>query len=151
MRCPECSCVEDKVIDSRSVREGAGVRRRRECTGCGHRYTTYEGIIQEELKVIKSNNIREDFNPEKLRRGIENACYKRPIDEVEKGRIVNDIINSLQKDYDREVPSSAIGNRIMKALKELDQVAYVRFASVYRRFKDLDELLDEVSSLRGEE
>lgn len=151
MRCPECSCVEDKVIDSRSVREGAGVRRRRECTGCGHRYTTYEGIIQEELKVIKSNNIREEFNPEKLRRGIENACYKRPIDEARKGQIVNDIISSLQKDYDREVPSSEIGNRIMKALKELDQVAYVRFASVYRQFKDLDELLDEVSSLREEE
>ncbi len=151
MRCPECNCVEDKVIDSRSVREGTGVRRRRECTGCGHRYTTYEGIIQEELKVIKSNNIREDFNPEKLRCGIENACYKRPIDEAKKSRIINDIINSLQKDYDREVSSSEIGNRIMKALKELDQVAYVRFASVYRQFKDLDELLDEVSSLRGEE
>lgn len=151
MRCPECSCVEDKVIDSRSVREGDGVRRRRECTGCGHRFTTYEGIIQEELKVIKSNNIREDFSSEKLRRGIENACYKRPIDEAEKGRLINDIINSLQKDYDREVQSNEIGNRIMKGLKELDQVAYVRFASVYRQFKDLDELLDEVRSLNEEE
>lgn len=151
MRCPECSCLEDKVIDSRSVREGDGVRRRRECTGCGHRFTTYEGIIQEELKVVKSNNIREDFSPEKLRRGIENACYKRPIDEGEKGRLINDIVNSLQKDFDREVPSSEIGNRIMKGLKELDQVAYVRFASVYRQFKDLDELLDEVRSLNEEE
>ncbi len=151
MRCPECSCLEDKVIDSRSVREGDGVRRRRECTGCGHRFTTYEGIIQEELKVVKSNNIREDFSSEKLRRGIENACYKRPIDEGEKGRLINDIVNSLQKDFDREVSSSEIGNRIMKGLKELDQVAYVRFASVYRQFKDLDELLDEVRSLNEEE
>ena len=151
MRCPECSCLEDKVIDSRSVREGDGVRRRRECTGCGHRFTTYEGIIQEELKVVKSNNIREDFSSEKLRRGIENACYKRPIDEGEKGRLINDIVNSLQKDFDREVPSNEIGNRIMKGLKELDQVAYVRFASVYRQFKDLDELLDEVRSLNEEE
>ncbi len=151
MRCPECSCLEDKVIDSRSVREGDGVRRRRECTGCGHRFTTYEGIIQEELKVVKSNNIREDFSSEKLRRGIENACYKRPIDEGEKGRLINDIVNSLQKDFDREVSSSEIGNRIMKGLKELDQVAYVRFASVYRQFKVLDELLDEVRSLNEEE
>jgi transcriptional repressor NrdR len=148
MRCPECSCLDDKVVDSRSVKEGAGVRRRRECLNCGHRYTTYEGIIQAELKIIKKNNIYEDFDKEKLRKGIENACYKRPVQTETIDHIVEEIYASLQKDFDKEVPSVEVGNRVMNALKEVDQVAYVRFASVYRKFKDVDEFIEEIRALK---
>ncbi len=148
MRCPECHCLDDKVVDSRSVKEGDGVRRRRECLSCGHRFTTYEGIIQAELKVIKRNDIREEFDREKLRQGIENACYKRPIDPDEIDRIVEDIYNSLQRDFDKEVQSLEVGRRVMEALKLVDQVAYVRFASVYRKFKDVEEFIEEIRALK---
>ena len=148
MRCPECHCLDDKVVDSRSVKEGDGVRRRRECLSCGHRFTTYEGIIQAELKVIKRNSIREEFDREKLRQGIENACYKRPVDPDEIDRIVEDIYNSLQRDFDKEVQSLEVGRRVMEALKLVDQVAYVRFASVYRKFKDVEEFIEEIRALK---
>lgn len=148
MRCPECHCLDDKVVDSRSVKEGDGVRRRRECLSCGHRFTTYEGIIQAELKVIKRNSIREEFDREKLRQGIENACYKRPVDPDEIDRIVEEIYNSLQRDFDKEVPSLEVGKRVMEALKQVDQVAYVRFASVYRKFKDVEEFIEEIRALK---
>lgn len=148
MRCPKCSCEDDKVIDSRAVQEGAGVRRRRECLNCRHRFTTYEGIIQAELKIIKKNNIREDFDRDKLRRGIENACYKRPIDPEVIEQMLENIYTSIQEKYDKEVPSSEIGNYVMKALKEIDHVAYVRFASVYRKFKDVEEFIEEIKALK---
>jgi transcriptional repressor NrdR len=148
MRCPECHCLDDKVVDSRSVKEGDGVRRRRECLSCGHRFTTYEGIIQAELKVIKRNSIREEFDREKLRQGIENACYKRPVDPDEIDRIVEEVYNSLQRDFDKEVPSLEVGRRVMEALKQVDQVAYVRFASVYRKFKDVEEFIEEIRALK---
>ncbi len=148
MRCPECHCLDDKVVDSRSVKEGDGVRRRRECLSCGHRFTTYEGIIQAELKVIKRNSIREEFDREKLRQGIENACYKRPVDPDEIDRIVEEVYNSLQRDFDKEVPSLEVGKRVMEALKQVDQVAYVRFASVYRKFKDVEEFIEEIRALK---
>ena len=148
MRCPECHCLDDKVVDSRSVKEGDGVRRRRECLSCGHRFTTYEGIIQAELKVIKRNSIREEFDREKLRQGIENACYKRPVDPDEIDRIVDEVYNSLQRDFDKEVPSLEVGKRVMEALKQVDQVAYVRFASVYRKFKDVEEFIEEIRALK---
>ncbi|MEG1979931.1 MAG: transcriptional regulator NrdR [Victivallaceae bacterium] len=147
MRCPACGCEDDKVVDSRAVKDGAGVRRRRECTRCLHRFTTYEGIIQEELKVVKKNNIREDFDKDKLRRGIENACYKRPIGQDAIDRLVEEVANSIQKDFDKEVSSAEVGNRVMNALRQLDQVAYVRFASVYRKFKDVDEFIEEIKTL----
>jgi transcriptional repressor NrdR len=148
MRCPKCSCEDDKVIDSRSVQEGAGVRRRRECLNCQHRFTTYEGIIQAELKIIKKDNIREDFDRDKLRRGIENACYKRPIDPEVIEQMLENIYNAIQEKYEKEVPSSEIGNYVMKALKEVDHVAYVRFASVYRKFKDVEEFIEEIKALK---
>ena len=148
MRCPECHCLDDKVVDSRSVKEGDGVRRRRECLSCGHRFTTYEGIIQAELKVIKRNSIREEFDREKLRQGIENACYKRPVDPDEIDRIVEEVYNSLQRDFDKEVPSLEVDKRVMEALKQVDQVAYVRFASVYRKFKDVEEFIEEIRALK---
>ena len=148
MRCPMCGCLEDKVIDSRSVREDSGVRRRRECLSCGHRFTTFESIIREELKVVKRNNIREDFDREKLRRGIANACYKRPVDPEEIDRVVDEIDQGIQRDFDKEVSSAEIGRRVMAALRSLDQVAYVRFASVYRKFKDVEEFIAEIRALK---
>ena len=136
MRCPKCGSNDDKVIDSRAVKEGAGVRRRRECIACACRFTTIEGIIPEELKVIKNNSIREDYDRDKLRRGITNACYKRPVSSDDIDRVVE------------EVSSREIGNRVMEQLRKVDQVAYVRFASVYRKFKDVEEFIEEIRALK---
>ena len=147
MRCPQCGCQDDKVVDSRATKEGAGVRRRRECLQCGHRFTTIEEIIQAELKVIKRDDVREDFDREKIRRGIENACWKRPIKVEEIERASDEVYGSIQRDFDKEVSSIEIGNRVMEVLKRLDEVAYVRFASVYRQFKDIDEFIDEIRML----
>lgn len=144
MRCPDCGCLDDKVVDSRATKEGAGVRRRRECLKCSHRFTTIEEIIQAELKVIKRDNVREDFDREKIRRGVENACWKRPIEVEDIERAVDEVYSAIQRDYDKEVSSIEIGNRVMEVLKRLDEVAYVRFASVYRQFKDIDEFIDEI-------
>jgi transcriptional repressor NrdR len=148
MRCPQCQCQDDKVVDSRTVKEGIGVRRRRECMNCGHRYTTYEGIIHAELKVVKKDGqLREEFDREKLRIGIEKACWKRPISGEDIERITEDIIKGIEADFDREVPSHEIGKRIMNALRKIDEVAYVRFASVYRQFKDIDQFIEEIKAL----
>lgn len=148
MRCPECGCLEDKVIDSRAVKDDSGVRRRRECLKCAHRFTTYESIIRDGLKVVKRNTVREDFDPDKIRSGIENACYKRPVNPEEIDRLVEELVSSLQRDFDKEVSSADIGIRAMAALRKLDQVAYVRFASVYRKFKDVEEFIDEIRALK---
>ena len=148
MRCPQCQCQDDKVVDSRTVKEGVGVRRRRECLNCGHRYTTYEGIIQAELKVIKKDEgVREEFDREKVRLGIEKACWKRPISGEDIEQITEEIIKGIEADFDREVPSPEIGKRIMDALRDTDEVAYVRFASVYRQFKDIDQFIEEIKAL----
>ena len=148
MRCPLCQCLDDKVIDSRTLKEGSGVRRRRECLNCGHRYTTYESIIHAELKVIKKNGqLREDFDREKLRLGIEKACWKRPVSEDDIEMLTESIIKGLEADFDKEVPSREIGNRIMEKLKHVDEVAYVRFASVYRQFKDIEQFIEEIKTL----
>jgi transcriptional repressor NrdR len=148
MRCPECGCIEDKVIDSRAVKDDRGVRRRRECLKCKHRFTTYESIILEHLKVIKRNSICEDFDPAKIRHGIDNACYKRPIRSEEIDRVVEELVTGVQKDFDKDVSSSEIGRRVMESLRKLDQVAYVRFASVYRKFKDVEEFIEEIRALK---
>lgn len=147
MRCPRCACQDDKVMDSRSTKEGAGVRRRRECLNCGHRFTTYEEIIQAELKVVKRDGTHEDFDREKLRRGIEKACWKRSVKAEEIDQIVASIVSGLEKDYEREVPSVEIGNRTMEALRRVDKVAYVRFASIYRDFKDIEEFVAEIRQM----
>lgn len=147
MRCPRCGCQEDRVIDSRAIKDGAGVRRRRECLACNCRYTTIEGIVPEELKVIKRNGDREDFDRVKLRRGIANACYKRPVTADDIDKTVEEIATSLMQDFTQEVDSSEIGNRVMTQLREIDQVAYVRFASVYRKFQDVDEFIEEIKQL----
>ena len=148
MRCPKCGCLDDKVIDSRAVKDGAGVRRRRECLKCAYRYTTIEGIMPEELKVVKRNAVREDFDRDKLRRGIANACYKRPVNPDEIDRMVDDISAAVLRECDKEVTSADIGNRVMDELRKVDQVAYVRFASVYRKFKDVEEFIDEIRALK---
>lgn len=147
MRCPKCGCEDDKVIDSRAVKDGAGVRRRRECTSCQNRFTTYEGIIQGEQRVIKRNGVTEDFDRDKLFRGIRNACYKRPITSDVMLKIADDITFTLQGEYDKDIPSSAIGTKVMEKLRQVDQVAYVRFASVYRKFKDVEEFIEEIRAL----
>ena len=148
MRCPKCGCDNDKVIDSRSVKEGFGVRRRRECLDCGFRFTTLESVNSEELKVVKKDGTREEFEIGKLRRGIDRACYKRNVSSAEIDRIAGEIASSVQRDFDKEVPSEEIGRRVMTLLREIDQVAYVRFASVYRQFADVDAFIDEIKKLK---
>ena len=139
MRCPRCACQDDKVMDSRATKEGAGVRRRRECLNCGHRFTTYEEIIQAELKVLKRDNTHEDFDREKLRRGIEKACWKRDIRPEQIDALLSKIVT--------EISSVEIGTKAMASLRQLDKVAYVRFASVYRDFKDIEEFISEIRTI----
>ena len=134
-------------MDSRATKEGAGVRRRRECLSCGHRFTTYEEIIQAELKVLKRDNTHEDFDREKLRRGIEKACWKRNIRPEQIDALLSKIVSEIESEYDREIPSVEIGNKAMAALRQLDKVAYVRFASVYRDFKDIEEFISEIRTM----
>ena len=147
MRCPRCACQDDKVVDSRATKEGAGVRRRRECLNCGHRFTTYEEIIQAELKVLKRDNTHEDFDREKLRRGIEKACWKRNIRPEQIDTLLSKIVMEIETEYDREISSVEIGTKAMAALRQLDKVAYVRFASVYRDFKDIEEFIAEIRTM----
>lgn len=147
MRCPRCACQDDKVVDSRATKEGAGVRRRRECLNCGHRFTTYEEIIQAELKVLKRDNTHEDFDREKLRRGIEKACWKRNIRPEQIDTLLSKIVMEIETEYDREISSVEIGTKAMAALRQLDKVAYVRFASVYWDFKDIEEFISEIRTI----
>ena len=147
MRCPRCACQDDKVVDSRDTKEGEGVRRRRECLNCGHRFTTYEEIIQAELKVLKRDNTHEDFDREKLRRGIEKACWKRNIRPEQIDTLLSKIVMEIETEYDREISSVEIGTKAMAALRQLDKVAYVRFASVYRDFKDIEEFISEIRTI----
>lgn len=147
MRCPKCGCHDDKVIDSRASREGATIRRRRECLGCSHRFTTYEEIETRALVVIKRDGRREPFTREKLRNGITRACDKRPVSPVAIEEIVDRISGELNGEFDDEVPGTVIGERVMSALRSLDPVAYVRFASVYRRFEEATDFLQAVKKL----
>lgn len=144
MRCPQCKCQDDKVVDSRTAKEGAAVRRRRECLNCGHRFTTYEEIIQAELSVVKKDGTRQEFDREKIRNGINKACWKRKITTEEQDVLIEKVIAGIEADYDSEVPSEEIGVRVMKGLKKLDEVAYVRFASVYREFRDIEQFINEI-------
>jgi transcriptional repressor NrdR len=149
MRCPKCACQDDKVIDSRASKEGATIRRRRECIACGFRFTTYEEIERAGLVVLKRDDRREDFSKEKLLSGLRKACQKRPISPKAIEDLVDKIVNELNDKYEREVPAEAIGRLVMEGLRELDQVAYVRFASVYRRFQEATDFVQEVRKLEG--
>ena len=150
MRCPFCTHEDTKVIDSRLVAEGGQVRRRRECLSCSERFTTYETAELLMPKVIKQNGQREPFDDEKLRAGILRALEKRPVSVEKIEAVVNDIERALQSTGEREVNSLRLGELVMEHLKKLDHVAYVRFASVYRSFKDLDEFSAEIDRLRAE-
>jgi len=135
------------VVDSRSSREGATIRRRRECAGCGYRYTTYEEIEHEGLLVVKRDGRREEFSREKLISGINKACQKRPVSQEAIKNLVDNMIQQLTDKYDREIPCGAVGEMVMNELRSLDQVAYVRFASVYRRFQEATEFVQAVKNL----
>jgi transcriptional repressor NrdR len=150
MRCPYCSYSESKVIDSRPAEEGTTIRRRRECLSCGKRFTTYEIMERLPLLVIKRDGSRQSFDRMKVIGGMVKACEKRPVrvDEIE--RIADEIEQELQSSLEREVSSVQIGEMIMERLKDLDQVAYVRFASVYRQFKDINTFLEELNKLLKE-
>ncbi len=147
MRCPKCSCQDDKVIDSRASREGATIRRRRECIACGYRFTTYEEVERGGLVVMKRDGRREDFSKEKLLSGLKKACQKRPISPKVIEDLTEKITNEITDKYEREVPAEAIGKLVMDGLRALDEVAYVRFASVYRRFQEATDFVHEVKKL----
>ncbi len=147
MKCPHCGFNEDKVVDSREIRDGVSIRRRRECKRCGKRFTTYERIEKFPLMVIKKDGRREEFDREKLFSGLRKACEKRPIsiDRIE--QIVERIEFYLNNQSIKEVPTSKIGEMVMEELKKLDKVAYIRFASVYREFQDVGEFFDELKKI----
>jgi transcriptional repressor NrdR len=147
MRCPKCTSIEDKVIDSRISKEGSSIRRRRECLECGHRYSTTEFIVREGLVVIKRDGRREDFDREKLIRSARAACQKRPVDAEQIGMLIEDVIDALEAHYDSDIPSRAIGDAVMQRLRKIDEVAYVRFASVYKEFRDVSEFMHEINAL----
>src|SRR5664279_1102209 len=147
MRCPKCSALDDKVIDSRSSRDGALIRRRRECLKCGARFTTYEEMSRENLRVKKRDGQYEEFDRRKLLSGIEKACEKRPVSTEQLEALAERVITELENEFGREVPSKQIGERIMQHLRKLDEVAYVRFASVYRQFRDTEQFIDEIKRL----
>ena len=147
MKCPYCSYGESRVIDSRPTDEGERIRRRRECLKCGKRFTTYEVIETVPVVVIKKDRSRETFDRNKLLNGLLRACEKRPVSLDTLESVVDEIQNTLQNSLEREVPSSRIGEYAMDRLKDIDEVAYVRFASVYRQFKDVHSFMEELSRL----
>ena len=147
MRCLFCGHLESKVIDSRSTEEGTTIRRRRECLECGKRFTTYEKIETIPMIVIKKDGIRETFDREKVLNGILRACEKRPVTLADIEKLIDDIESKLYNMLEREVTSEKIGEMVMERLKALDDIAYVRFASVYRQFKDVNSFMDELAQI----
>jgi len=149
MRCPNCSATEDKVIETRISKEGDTIRRRRQCAVCGQRFTTYETVIPAELYVIKKNGTKVDFKPEKILSGIQQACWKRNVSEEQIDRMVAAVTTriSMEMNQNYEITSHQIGEFVMDELKKVDEVAYIRFASVYRHFKDAEAFVNEVQNL----
>ncbi|MCT4661958.1 MAG: transcriptional regulator NrdR [Tissierellales bacterium] len=150
MKCPFCGFYETKVVDSRPTDEGRTIRRRRECSKCEKRFTTYEKMEETPLIVVKKDNTREAFNREKILSGIVRACEKRPVTVKQMDDIVDQVEAMLQNAMNREVASTEIGEIVMKALKDIDEVSYVRFASVYRQFRDLNSFMEEVKKILDE-
>lgn len=150
MKCPFCDGIEDKVVDSRMAKEGEVIRRRRECLACKRRYTTYERVEDCLPMVVKKDGRREPFDRLKILAGIKKACEKRPISTATIESVTDQIEKYVQELGETEVPSGTIGEEVMRQLHHLDQVAYVRFASVYREFKDIDQFMDELKSLAHE-
>ena len=147
MKCPYCRAEDDKVVDSRASNDGSVIRRRRECTNCNRRYTTYERVEEVPLFVIKKDQRREIYDRKKVLAGIHRACEKRPVPAEIQESIVIELEKMLEEKYEKEVPSTAIGEFVMERLAKIDQVAYVRFASVYRQFKDISHFMKELKSL----
>jgi transcriptional repressor NrdR len=147
MRCPSCGHEEDRVVDSRSTKENSAVRRRRECLKCGQRFTTYEYIEHTPVMVVKKDGRREHYSREKIMNGLLRACEKRPVSREALEKLVDEVEEAIGSRVRDEIPTSEIGNEVMKLLVSLDQVAYVRFASVYREFKDVTQFLDELRKL----
>lgn len=151
MKCPFCKGKKDKVIDSRSANEGTVIRRRRECLACNRRYTTYEKVEEVPFRVIKKHGSREPFDRSKILKGLIRACEKRPVPTAALEKTANDIEIKVTEMFDKEVATKFIGNLVMEALRKLDEVAYVRFASVYREFKDVSEFMDELRVVLGKQ
>ncbi len=146
MRCPRCKDIDTKVIDSRVIEDGFTIRRRRECNKCGYRFTTYEKI-ELDIMIVKKDGRREAYNREKLLAGIRKACHKRPISEEKIRKFIHELELDLIQKGEKEVSSQYIGERVMEALKKWDKVAYIRFASVYKEFKDVSEFIDQIKEL----
>jgi len=147
MKCPYCSSEDNKVIDSRSARKGTAIRRRRECNQCDHRFTTYEHIMEFPMKVVKSDGNREEFDSSKLEKSIQVACNKRPVPTQKIEEMTLAIEKEIEKRSEAEVEAEVIGNLVMKKLKKLDEIAYIRYASVYKKFKDLNEFRDQIQKI----
>ncbi len=147
MKCVQCGSMTDKVVDSRSSKDGTSIRRRRVCTECAYRYTTYETIERTELRVIKRGGERESLNREKIRQGLVKACEKRPVSMDRLEQAVEEIIFELHRDNVNEIPAKTIGLKVMTKLRDIDPVAYVRYVSVYRQFDDVGEFIREIQAL----
>lgn len=150
MKCRFCSGADSKVIDSRPSEDGSAIRRRRECMSCGRRFTTFERIEEVPIMVVKRDGRRELFEPDKIRNGIRKACEKRPISAEIQNRMVDEISREVNNSLDAEISTGALGDLVMRKLKEVDEVAYVRFASVYREFKDTQTFMKELQMLLDE-
>lgn len=150
MRCPFCQSDNDRVIDSRTSEDGATTRRRRECLACKRRYTTYERIEGTTVKIIKKDGTREPFDHSKIKRGLEKACWKRPVGDAQLEKIIAEVENELETKFESEVESRELGELVMRLLRDLDQVAFVRFASVYRQFKDVHDFVHELRPMLDE-
>ena len=147
MKCPYCSDDKSRVIDSRDTADGRAIRRRRECLVCRRRFTTYERVESSLPLIIKKDGSRVPYDRQKVLAGLQKACEKRPVSIHEIERVADEVEAELNDSAERELPSSFIGERVIRALRELDEVAYVRFASVYRQFRDIDEFMDELSAM----
>jgi len=150
MKCPFCQDDNDKVIDSRASEDGTATRRRRQCNACQKRYTTYERVERTSIKVVKKDGARVPFDRNRLKQGLEKACWKRPISDAEIEAVITAVENDIEANYESEVESRSLGEIVMDQLRELDQVAYVRFASVYREFKDAHDFVDELRPMLRE-
>ena len=150
MKCQFCNCADSRVVDSRPTDDGNSIRRRRECISCGRRFTTYEKIEVQQLLVIKKDNSRELFDPQKVRNGIIAACHKRPVSASDIEKVVNSIEQLAYNKQQEEITTRQIGEMVMESLRKLDEVAYIRFASVYRSFTDIPTFMQELKALVGE-
>ena len=151
MKCPYCQSDNDRVIDSRASEDGCAIRRRRQCNGCRRRYTTYERVERTSVKVVKKDGARVPFDRNRLKQGLEKACWKRPISDAKLEAIISEVENQVEMTFESEVETGYLGELVMRHLRELDQVAYVRFASVYRRFTDVRDFVEELRPMLSDE